>query len=264
MRGSMTCGSVPSSMPNQCRPWPTRRRAGRMRATASTMAAAARSIIESYQEWFTSNAVSGPWWLWVAPTKTSTVPAPRGGEPALHLGADRVGVGPEDHVEVGGEEGHHLLVARPLEREGTGPHVVVHPVRLGVAVADRDPAVVPLGDEHARRHRVAQAREPRAAGRSRPPSTRGSTERLDAPAKMIPPGCGAAAVLAESGTAPTRVPSSAARPRRRPDGVGACCCSPGSSERPQTIYDQPHEERAVLQHRGPVRRDVLACRTRRC
>ena len=43
-----------------------------MRATASTMAAAARSIIESYQEWFTSNAVSGPWWLWVAPMKTST------------------------------------------------------------------------------------------------------------------------------------------------------------------------------------------------
>ena len=88
--------------------------------------------------------------------------APGGGQAALHLGADRVGVGAEDHVEVGGQEGHHLPIARSLEGEGPRPHVVVHPVGLGIAVAHRDPTVVPRRDEHARRHRVGRAGEPLA------------------------------------------------------------------------------------------------------
>ena len=64
--------------------------------------------------------------------------------------ADHVGVGAEDHVEVGGDDDRDLLAPLVLEGDRRHLHVVVHPVRVGVAVADGHPTLVPRRHEEPR------------------------------------------------------------------------------------------------------------------
>ena len=70
--------------------------------------------------------------------------------------ADDVGVGAEDHVEVGGDDDGDLLALLLLEGDRGHLHVVVDPVRVRIAVADGHATLVPLGHEQARRERVVR------------------------------------------------------------------------------------------------------------
>ena len=78
-------------------------------------------------------------------------PAP---EPLGDTLADHVAVGAEDHVQVGGHHDGGVPAAPLLEGDRRHLHVVVHPVRVGVAVADRHAALVPLRNEQTGRERV--------------------------------------------------------------------------------------------------------------
>ena len=63
---------------------------------------------------------------------------------------DRVGVDAEDHVEVGRHDDLDVSTVTVVEGDCGHLHVVVHPVRIGVTVADGDAPLIPRGDEEPR------------------------------------------------------------------------------------------------------------------
>ena len=71
-----------------------------------------------------------------------------------HPLTDDIAVSAEDHVEVGGDHDRDVLALLGLERHRRDLHVVVDPVRVGVAIAHRHTALVPRGHEEPGRERV--------------------------------------------------------------------------------------------------------------